>query len=225
MHRDDPRAPQRPGGALRLGVLVSGRGSNLQAILDACAEGRLAAEVAVVVSNVGAALALERAAKAGVPTRVLEHRGYASREAFDAALVAELRAHAVELVVLAGFMRIVTPVLLTAFPERVVNVHPALLPAFPGMHAQRQALDYGARVTGCTVHLVDAGVDTGPVLAQRAVPVVPGDTEETLSARLLVEEHHALVDVLAAFAEGRVRVEPPRAPGARVVTRITPRPE
>ena len=218
-------ASQRAGKALRLGVLASGRGSNLQAILDACADGRLAAEVAVVLSNVASAQALVRAARAGVPTRVIEHRAFASREAFDEALVAELRAHEVELVVLAGFMRIVTPVLLGAFPERVVNVHPALLPAFPGMHAQRQALDYGVRVTGCTVHLVDAGVDTGPVLAQRTLPVSPDDTEETLSARLLVEEHRALVDVLAAFAEGRVQVVPPRAPGGRPATRITPRPE
>lgn len=218
-------ASQRAGKALRLGVLASGRGSNLQAILDACADGRLAAEVAVVLSDVASAQALVRAARAGVPTRVIEHRAFASREAFDEALVAELRAHEVELVVLAGFMRIVTPVLLGAFPERVVNVHPALLPAFPGMHAQRQALDYGVRVTGCTVHLVDAGVDTGPVLAQRTLPVSPDDTEETLSARLLVEEHRALVDVLAAFAEGRVQVVPPRAPGGRPATRITPRPE
>lgn len=218
-------ASQRAGKALRLGVLASGRGSNLQAILDACADGRLAAEVAVVLSNVASAQALVRAARAGVPTRVIEHRAFASREAFDEALVAELRAREVELVVLAGFMRIVTPVLLGAFPERVVNVHPALLPAFPGMHAQRQALDYGVRVTGCTVHLVDAGVDTGPVLAQRTLPVSPDDTEETLSARLLVEEHRALVDVLAAFAEGRVQVVPPRAPGGRPATRITPRPE
>lgn len=218
-------ASQRAGKALRLGVLASGRGSNLQAILDACSDGRLAAEVAVVLSNVASAQALVRAARAGVPTRVIEHRAFASREAFDEALVAELRAREVELVVLAGFMRIVTPVLLGAFPERVVNVHPALLPAFPGMHAQRQALDYGVRVTGCTVHLVDAGVDTGPVLAQRTLPVSPDDTEETLSARLLVEEHRALVDVLAAFAEGRVQVVPPRAPGGRPATRITPRPE
>lgn len=192
---------------IRVGVLVSGGGTNLQAVLDAVAQKHLDAEVRVVLSNVAQARALERAKSAGVPTVVLDHKGFASREAFDAAVVEELRARGVELVLLAGFMRIVTPVLLDAFPQRVVNIHPALLPAFPGVHAQRQALDYGVRVAGCTVHLVDAGTDTGPILAQAAVPVLDGDDEDALARRILVEEHKLLPTVLQWFAEGRVEVE------------------
>jgi len=193
---------------IRLGVLVSGTGSNLQAILDAIGKKKLDAQVTIVVSNVPGALALERARAAGVPTAVVEHGAYEDRRAFDAALVDALRAHGVEVVVLAGFMRLVTDVLLRAFPMRVVNVHPALCPAFPGVHAQKQALDYGVRVTGCTVHLVDAGTDTGPILAQAAVPVEEDDDEESLRLRILAREHELLPRVLQWIAEGRVTVEP-----------------
>lgn len=192
---------------LDLGVLVSGGGTNLQAVLDAIANGALAARVRLVVSNKPGVLALERAARAGVATLVVSHREFPSREAFDAHLVARLRAAGVDTVLLAGFMRIVTPVLLDAFPGRVVNIHPSLLPAFPGVDAQAQALAYGARITGCTVHFVDAGTDTGPIIAQAAVPVLDGDTVETLRARILVEEHRLLPAVLRWLSEGRVRLE------------------
>ena len=200
---------------LRLGVLVSGSGSNLQAILDAVAAGTLAAEVALVLSNKPEAFALERARRAGVQTAVVSHRDFTTRELFDAALVQALSAHRVDCVVLAGFMRIVTPVLLDAFQDRVINMHPALLPAFPGAHAQADALAYGVRVSGCTVHFVDAGTDTGPIIAQSVVPVVDGDTVESLSARILAEEHALLPTVLQWIADGRVVVERSDAVGRR----------
>lgn len=192
---------------IALGVLISGRGSNLGALLDAIGDGRLDASVRLVISNKAGAGGLARAEAAGVATCVLPHGAYPSREAFDAAVVDALRAAGVELVVLAGFMRLVTPVLLDAFPHRVLNIHPALLPAFPGVDAQRQALDYGVRVTGCTVHFVDAGTDTGPILLQETEPVHEDDTPASLSARLLVKEHALLVRAVALVASGRVRVE------------------
>lgn len=206
-----------------LGVLVSGSGTNLQAILDAVASGKLGARIGVVVSNVATAKALDRAKKAGVETAVVDHKAHPSREAFDAAVVELLREKGVDCVVLAGFMRIVTPVLLDAFPHRVVNIHPALLPAFPGVHAQRQALAYGVRVSGCTVHLVDTGTDTGPILAQATVPVLDDDTEETLRDRILEKEHTLLPEVLQWFVEDRVEVVPPAAAGGRPRVRIKPR--
>jgi phosphoribosylglycinamide formyltransferase-1 len=205
---------------ITLGVLVSGTGSNLQAILDAVRAGTLQARVAVVVSNVAGAGALDRARAAGVEAVVVDHRQYPDRRSFDAAVVEVLRAHRVDAVVLAGFMRLVTEVLLDAFPMRVVNIHPALLPAFPGVHAQRQALAYGVRVAGCTVHLVDGGTDTGPILAQAAVAVLPDDDEETLRRRILAKEHELLPRVLQWMAEGRVHVEPPPAAGGRARVRI-----
>lgn len=192
--------------AFVLGVLVSGSGTNLQALLDAVADGRLPAKIGVVVSNVANVRALDRARAADVPSIVVDHKAFPSREAFDAAIVDVLRAHEVRCVVLAGFMRLVTPVLLDAYPHRVVNIHPALLPAFPGIHAQRQALEYGARVTGCTVHFVDAGMDTGPIIAQTPVPIDDDDDEASLTARVLVEEHRLLPEVLSWIAEGRVEV-------------------
>lgn len=192
--------------AFVLGVLVSGSGTNLQALLDAVADGRLPAKIGVVVSNVANVRALDRARAADVPSIVVDHKAFPSREAFDAAIVDVLRAHEVRCVVLAGFMRLVTPVLLDAYPHRVVNIHPALLPAFPGIHAQRQALEYGARVTGCTVHFVDAGMDTGPIIAQTPVPIGDDDDEASLTARVLVEEHRLLPEVLSWIAEGRVEV-------------------
>ena len=199
-----------------LGILVSGSGTNLQAVIDAVQSGRLRAKIGVVISNVATAKALDRARAAGIHTVVIDHKAYASREAFDAAVVESLRANEVDCVVLAGFMRLITPVLLEAFPHRVVNIHPALLPAFPGTHAQAQALAYGVRVTGCTVHLVDVGMDTGPILAQATVPVLDGDDEETLRERILVKEHELLPAVLQWIGDGRVEVIPAQAgaPGA-----------
>jgi phosphoribosylglycinamide formyltransferase 1 len=203
-----------------LGILVSGSGTNLQALLDAVASGKLRTKIGVVLSNVATAKALDRAKAAGVETAVVDHKAYASREAFDAAVVEVLRAKGVDCVVLAGFMRLVTPVLLDAFKNRVVNIHPALLPAFPGVHSQKQALDYGVRVSGCTVHFVDAGMDTGPVIAQATVPVLDDDTEETLRDRILEKEHALLPEVLQWISEGRVEVVAPTAPGARARVRI-----
>jgi len=197
---------------LALGVLLSGSGSNLQALLDAVAAGRLHARIAVVISNRADALGLERARRAGVPTAVLPHRDAPSREAYDTRLVAELRRHDVSLVVLAGFMRLVTRVLLDAYPARVLNIHPALLPAFPGLHAERQALAYGVRVTGVTVHFVDEQTDHGPILAQAAVPVLADDTEETLHARVQRQEHRLYPFAIQLIATGRVRFD-----GDRVV--------
>ena len=200
---------------ITLGVLVSGGGTNLQAILDAIAAGRLDAKVVVVISNVASAGGLARARAAGVPALTIDHRAFPDRAAFDAAVVAALREHGVDVVVLAGFMRVVTATLLDAFPMRVVNIHPALLPAFPGIHGPRQALAYGVKVAGCTVHFVDAGTDTGPVIAQAAVPVRDDDDEGRLAARILEQEHALLPRVLQWMSEGRVRVVPPDAPGAR----------
>lgn len=190
-----------------LGVLVSGSGTNLQAVLDAIAAGKLAAKVGVVVSNVANAGALERAKAAKVPAIVVDHKAFSSRSAFDAGVVEVLQAHRVDCVVLAGFMRIVTATLLDAFPHRVVNVHPALLPSFPGVHGQRQALEHGVKVAGCTVHFVDSGTDTGPIIAQAAVPVVDGDDEASLTARILEKEHELLPAALQWIAEGRVSVD------------------
>lgn len=191
---------------LDLGVLISGSGTNLGAVLAAVQDGRLDARVKVVISNRESAGGLERARAAGVPTKVLSHKSYASREAFDAALVESLREAGVRWVVLAGFMRVVTPVLLDAFKDHVINIHPALLPAFPGVDAQAQAIAYGVRVAGCTVHFVDPGVDTGPIIAQSAVPVEDGDDRDRLAARILAKEHDLLVRVISWIADDRVRI-------------------
>ncbi len=207
---------------LVLGVLVSGSGTNLQAILDAIASKKLRARIGVVVSNVAGAKALDRARAVGVPTVVIDHKAFPSREAFDAAVVETLRAHEASCVVLAGFMRIVTRVLLEAFPNRVVNIHPALLPAFPGVHAQRQAIAYGVRVSGCTVHFVDAGTDTGPIVAQATGPVLDDDGEEQLRDRILVQEHELLPEVLQWIADDRVEVVAPAGDGQRPRVRIKP---
>ena len=192
---------------MTLGVLLSGSGTNLQAIIDAIDAGRLHARIGVVISNLPDAYGITRARAHGIEVEVLPHRGFPSREAYDAQLVESLRAHDVELVVLAGFMRIVTRVLLEAFPARVLNIHPALLPAFPGLHGERQALEYGVRITGVTVHLVDEQTDHGPIVAQAAVPVLPDDTEETLHARIQVQEHRLYPLAIQLIAEGRARVE------------------
>jgi phosphoribosylglycinamide formyltransferase-1 len=200
---------------IRIGVLASGSGTNLQALLDACAARRLDAQVALVLSNVPGAAALGRAESAGVPTACLPSKGQADRVAYDAALVERLAAARVDLVCLAGYMRLVTPTFLRAFGPtaatrgcpRVMNVHPALLPSFPGLHAQRQALQAGVKLAGCTVHFVDEGTDTGPIVAQAAVPVLDGDTEEALAARILVQEHRLYPQAVAWFAAGRLSLE------------------
>ena len=197
---------------MKVGVLASGTGTNLQSLIDAAGRGELGpAHIVVVGSNMPSCGALERATKAGIPTFLRWHKDFATREDFDHALVDELRRHGVGLVVLAGFMRILTPTLLDAFPHRVVNIHPALLPAFPGVHAQKQAFDYGVRFSGCTVHFVDAGTDTGPIIAQTVVPVLDGDDEEALRLRILAEEHRLYPAVIRALAEGRVNLEGRRA--------------
>src|SRR5688572_1352066 len=173
----------------RLGVLISGRGSNLQALIDAIADGRLDASIAVVISNLEEAGGLERARAAGVEAIAVSHRGWPSRDDYDRSLVRELRARDVDLVCLAGFMRVIGRPLIEAFPNAILNIHPSLLPAFPGTHAQRQAVEHGVRVSGVTVHLVNEQLDAGPIVIQRVVPVLPDDTEATLSARILIEEH------------------------------------
>lgn len=197
---------------LTLGVLLSGSGTNLQSILDTIAAGRLTACVAVVVSDRAQAGGLDRARTRGIPAVVVSPGDFPNRDAFDARVVEVLRAHGVDLIVLAGFMRLVTRVVLDAFPERVLNIHPALLPAFPGLHAERQALAHGVRITGVTVHFVDEQTDHGPILAQAAVPVLPDDTEETLHARIQRQEHRLYPLAIQLIAEGRVRIE-----GRRVV--------
>jgi phosphoribosylglycinamide formyltransferase 1 len=203
------------GERLRVGVLVSGRGSNLQALLDAAARPGYPAEVVVVISDRERAAALDRARAAGVEALFVNPKDFGDREAFDLALVRELTARRVGLVCNAGFMRILSQAYTRAFAGRAMNIHPSLLPAFPGLHAQRQALEHGAKITGATVHFVDDGpVDTGPIILQASVPVQPDDTEETLSARVLVEEHRLYPEAVRLFAEGRLTVV-----GRRVVVR------
>ena len=189
-----------------LGVLASGRGSNLQAILDAIEAGRCPARVAVVVSDKAGATALDRARGAGVKAVHLDPQAYPERAGFDQAVTQVLTDHGVELVCLAGYMRLLSPGFIAAFGGRVLNVHPALLPAFPGLHAQRQALTYGVKVAGATVHFVDEGVDTGPIVLQAAVPVREDDSEEALSARILTEEHRLYPEAIRLYAEGRLAI-------------------
>ncbi len=193
-------------GQVPIAILISGRGSNMVSLVVAAQEGRLSADIRVVVSNRPDAPGLARAAELSVPTAVLDHREFSTREAFDAALADELERRGVRFVALAGFMRVLTPVFLRRFAGRVLNIHPALLPSFPGMHAQRQALEYGVRVTGCTVHFVDEGVDTGPIVAQATVRVRDDDTEETLAARILAVEHWLYPVALEAVLTGQVSI-------------------
>lgn len=192
---------------IAVGVLVSGVGTNLQAILDACRAGRIDARVAIVVSNLPGVRALDRARAAGVATVVVDPLAFPDREAFETELVRVLKSSGVELVCLAGFMRLLSPRFLRAFPSRVINIHPALLPAFPGLHGPGQALAYGVKVAGCTVHFVDEGTDTGPVILQAAVPVQAGDDEPALAARILVQEHRLYPRAIDLIARGRVGVE------------------
>lgn len=192
--------------ARKIAVLISGRGTNLQSLIDAADVGNLGGEIALVISNVAGAAGLERARTAGIPTLVREHRGF-RREDYDRELIAILKQHGVELVSLAGFMRRLSPAFVAAFPVRILNVHPSLLPAFPGLSAQRQALDYGVKVSGATVHLVDEGLDQGPIVLQEAVPVQEGDSEESLAARILAAEHRIYPRAVRLLLEGRYRIE------------------
>ncbi|WP_240732225.1 phosphoribosylglycinamide formyltransferase [Geobacter sp. FeAm09] len=194
-------------GPVRLAVLVSGNGTNLQAIMDHIASGEINATIVCVVSNRQDAFALERAEKHGIPAIALESGAYANRREYDAALVEILRNHGAQLVVLAGFMRILTDVMVTAYPHAIMNIHPALLPAFPGLHAQKQALDHGVRFAGCTVHFVDCGTDTGPIILQAVVPVREDDTEESLSARIQHEEHRIYPEAVRLFCAGKICVD------------------
>ncbi len=195
---------ERP--AVKIGVLVSGSGTNLQAILDAVERGELKADVRVVISNQAKAYALERARNHGIAAVTIDHRRFASREDFDRALVNELGAHDVELVVCAGFMRLLSRVMLDAYPCRIMNIHPALLPSFPGIHGSRDAIEYGVRVSGCTVFFVTEGVDVGPIIIQAAVPVLPGDDEKTLAERIHREEHRIYPEAIRLYQEGRLQV-------------------
>jgi len=189
-----------------VGVLISGRGTNLQALIDAAAGGRLGGQIAVVISNVEDAQGLERARKAGIPACFRDHRGR-PRDEFDQQLVALLREHAVDLVCLAGYMRLLSPAFIRAFAGRIMNVHPSLLPAFPGLEAQRQAWEHGVKVSGATVHLVDESLDAGPIVLQEAVPVLASDEAEGLAARILEAEHRIYPRAVRAMLEGRCRVE------------------
>jgi len=205
---------------VRLGVLISGRGSNLQAIVDAIERGELRAVVKLVISNRAGAPGLARAERHGIPTRVIDHRRFGSREEFDRALVAALDAAQVNLVVCAGFMRILSRVLLDAFPNRVMNIHPSLLPAFPGLDAQKAALEHGVRLAGCTVFFVAPGTDDGPIIVQAAVPVMPEDDEQTLSDRILAQEHRIYPIAISLFQQGRLQVH-----GRKVLILDPPAPE
>jgi len=192
---------------IRIAVLASGRGSNLQSIIEESQAGRLDAEIALVASNKADAGALKRAAEAGIATCFIDHRQFKNREDFDREMVAALREAKVDLVILAGFMRLLSNVFIEAFPHRIMNIHPSLLPAFPGLDVQKKALEYGARFSGCTVHFVDGGLDTGPIIIQAVVPVHEEDSDESLSARILEQEHRIYPRAIQLFAEDRLRIE------------------
>ena len=190
-----------------LGVLVSGRGSNLQAILDAINADRLTAKIGVVICDNPEANALRKVAGTGIPTAVIERRNFAAKQEFEEAVIAQLDLHHVELVVLAGFMRILSPRFINRFPARIMNIHPALLPAFPGLDAQKQAIEYGVKVSGATVHFVDEGMDSGPIILQEAVPVETEDTVATLSERILHLEHRLYVRAIRLYCDGRINID------------------
>lgn len=195
------------GSPAAIGVLISGRGSNLQALIDAVQDGALDARIAVVISNRPSAAGLDRARDAGIDTLVIDHRGFASRDAFDLAVASALLERGVQLVCLAGFMRLVGEPLLAAFPNAILNIHPSLLPAFPGIDAQAQAIAHGVKVSGVTVHLVTGELDGGPIVAQAAVPVRDDDTPDTLAARILLEEHRVYPEAVRAVLAGGWRIE------------------
>jgi phosphoribosylglycinamide formyltransferase-1 len=189
-----------------IGVLISGGGTNLQAIIDAIAAGKLDAKIQIVLSNKADAPGLIRAQRHGLSTEILDHKNFPSREAYDQAVVALLRERGVELVVLAGFMRLLSPVFVKAYSNRIMNIHPALLPAFPGLRVQEKAVEHGVRLSGCTVHFVNEECDEGPIIIQAAVPVYPDDTGESLAARILQQEHRIYPRAIQLYAEGRLRV-------------------
>lgn len=193
--------------AVKLGVLISGTGTNLQAIVDAILRGDLKAEVRLVISNRPEANGLERARRHGITTMVIEHRKFPSREEFDRAVLAALRDRGVELVALAGFMRLFSSVMLEAFPGRIMNIHNSLLPSFPGIHGPKEAIDYGVKIAGCSVFFVTPGVDSGPIIVQAAVPVLPADDEQRLAARILQQEHRIFPYAIRLFQEGRLEIE------------------
>ena len=192
---------------LPIGVLISGSGTNLQAIIDAIQRGEVSATIQVVISNNPEAYGLKRAQKCGIPTAIIPHKAFPSREAFEAELISILQMHGVELVVLAGFMRLLSPFFIRTFIHRIMNIHPALLPAFSGTHAQKQTLERGVRIAGATVHFVDEEMDHGPIIAQAAVPVFSDDTEETLSARILIQEHRIYPQAIQLYAEKRLQIQ------------------
>ncbi len=202
---------------LKVGVLISGRGSNMAALIEAARAPGYPAEIAVVISNVATAGGLETARQAAIPAVAIPHKGFPDRESFDRAVSAELDRHGVGLVALAGFMRIQSPWFPARWKDRILNIHPSLLPSFPGLHVQQQALDAGVRISGCTVHFVTAELDAGPIVAQAAVPVLPGDDADRLAARILRQEHRLYPEVVRWFAEGRLRVD-----GARVAVEGVP---
>ena len=195
---------------MRLGILISGRGSNFEAIANAIARRKLDAEIAIVISNRANAAGLDIARERGIPMRVIESRGM-ERDQYDRIVIEELRTHDVDLVCLAGFMRLLSSSFILAFPNRVLNIHPSLLPAFPGLDAQRQALEYGVKITGCTVHVVDEFLDSGPILVQSAVPVLDDDTVEALSARILAQEHVIYAKAIQLMVDRRVTLSGRRA--------------
>ncbi len=197
------RSPQKTG---RIAVLLSGRGSNFRALLAAVREGRIDAGIALVLSNKAEAPGLASAREAGLDTLFLDPKRFPSKEDYDAEIVRELGARDIDLVCLAGYMKILTPVFCRAFKNRILNIHPALLPAFPGLHVQQRAIDWGVRFSGCTVHFVAEEVDMGPIVLQAAVPVLQDDTEETLSARILVEEHRIYPEAVRLYFEGRIEI-------------------
>src|ERR671925_872934 len=190
-----------------IGVLISGSGTNLQSIIDAVEAKKLDAKIQLVLSNKADAYGLVRAQKHGIPTEVLDHKSFSNREAYDQTVVDLLRGRGVELVVLAGFMRLLSPVFVKAYSNRIMNIHPALLPAFPGLHVQKKALEHGVRFSGCTVHFVNESCDEGPIIIQAVVPVFPDDTEESLSARILKQEHRIYPRAIQLYSEGRLRIE------------------
>ncbi|WP_196594909.1 phosphoribosylglycinamide formyltransferase [Pectinatus sottacetonis] len=190
-----------------LGILASGRGTNLQSIMDAIAEGQFSAEIGLVITDNPKAKALERAQMAGIANICVERKKFAKREVFEQSLIAELRKHHVEHIVLAGFMRILSPVFIREYKNHILNIHPALLPSFPGAHAHRDVLAYGVKISGCTVHFVDEGMDSGPIIIQAAVPVMDDDTEDTLAARVLKQEHIIYPRAIALYLDGKLKIE------------------
>ena len=192
---------------LKLGILISGNGSNLQSIIDHIEKGSLKAVIKIVISNNPDAYGLSRAKKHGIPIVVLKNGDFKNKKDYDLELINILKNNSVDLVILAGFMRIITSTILNAFPQKIMNIHPALLPSFPGIHGQKQALEYGVKLSGCTVHFVDEGVDTGPIIIQSAVQVFDDDTEETLAARILKEEHWIYPQAIQLFAEGKIEIK------------------